>query len=337
MATPIPMITGTTGPFTQKPGGFGRNAAHNVRQFQAEPAAANNNAPSSPFLNPVLLEVISGLFSGKPLDAEELLGKVQEGLKSMLPSSRPLPDVQYTQPVSVGMADVEPFFPAPGNFQDALGFAAESLKASQAGPNPFDLGSPGEEIKAQKEKIDNMIKPYLPLLENFLGEQGKEIAEKIESAMNASPEELLEQIKDDPTFGNIGNALPGLKNNSGLSNDILDVNKDGKVSLAEKAAETLFLDDSANLLKAALDTKVNGGLTAQEDFAKLQVLETALEEIQDKSSTFDGVITTAERKIALKAAENPTIGAVISEVLGELILTHDLGSKADAFQAAADQ
>lgn len=332
MVTPLKVISGVTGPYTGQVGGYGRNAASNVKTYVSAPAEGSKgpaSSPLGPLMNPAILAALAGLFSGKPANPQDLMNMLKDSMKDMMPGNRPLPDVQYSTQPDVGMADV---IPPPISYDDALAFSSEMMKApATVGPLGTDPSVPSTPVN---DKFGEILKPLLPVFKQLLGDQGGPIIDQLEKVLNGKPDELMdEMIKNNPMLSGMKDLLPGGAKSGGLSKEILDRDKDGKVSLAEKAAETLFMDDSVGLLQSELALKMNGGLNAQDDFDKMMVFEAFQNDLSGQTSAFDGKITVDERKWAMKAAENKFTADLVGEALDNVLLTHDLVSRATTFES----
>lgn len=311
------VINGATGPYTAQVGGYGKNTAHNVQQF-----VANNSGPKGPAgsLKPDSIMDIFKTISGEG-GPENILGKMEEMLKGQMPSAPELPDVQYTEEARLSDDSM---------YQDLFGFSTQIMAQplqGPTGPSPLPTLPPDSEGAKKFDSMRNMIKGALSLL-SMLSPSIKDIEEKLKPILDADPNKALEDMMKNGPMGNMKDMMNTQSKNYGLSNEVLDRNKDGKVDIAEKAAETLFLDNSINLMKDEVADKLADPTLMIQDFDKSMAYSTLSTSLDKETSKFDGQITVNERKWGVTVAENKATTSLVSGILDKLLLNHDLRAKA---------
>lgn len=305
------IINGQVGPNSlHQAGGYGANAGHNVKQYLTQPGQGQK--PGMSDMQDILKD-LPDIMSGN-VDPQDLMEKMQGKMPgNMAPKS--VPDIQYTTDDAV-------FGFQKSHYQDTLAFSSEMLELGNGGGS----ANPADQFKQQHEALKSKLGPILGLAKNIPG--FGDIVSQVEDALNMDPNDLLEQMGGNSMLGGLGNMA---KPNIGLDKDLIDRNQDGQISVAEKAAETLLLDDSANALKAEVSSKMAGIDIL--DFDKTAVLTRLQDDLAPEASAFDGKITVKERKTAQKLAEDKDGAQVVGAALDKIMIDHDLDNKAQSFQS----
>jgi hypothetical protein len=330
VSTPT-LINGLTGPYTGQVGGYGKNTAHNQKQFLSQPT------PPKPSFGPDKMKDLGEIFTGGG-NPESIIKILQGMMKDMAPTAPELPNIQYTEASNVG---------TPALYDDVLAYSKDILQepapaaATPTGPGGIPMPKmpsmpDKKEMVAKFTQARDFIKNALPLASMFLPSL-KGVEAKLKPILDADPEKAIEDLMSGKAFGPLPTGLPDFSvaanpKNQGLAKELLDRNKDGKVDEAEKAAETLLLDDSVNLLKAQIGSKLADSSFVGDDanYDKAMAFSTLNATLDGQISAFDGTITVQERAWGVKAGENKETAELVGNILDTLLVTHDLRSKVAA-------
>jgi hypothetical protein len=186
-------------------------------------------------------------------------------------------------------------------------------------------------LRQEKEKMKVMI----DTIGGLFGEDMKNQMKEIMDQMDGDPSKMFDQLKDQMGM-DLGDFLPGGGKSAklNLADAIVDRNGDGKVDLAEKAAEAIFMDDSVNRLKSNIADKLSDSMYEVENVEEAASFRTLQGTLQNESSTEDGTITTSERKWAIAAGEQQASAGLIGEILDSIIVREDLRNRAIDFEAS---
>jgi hypothetical protein len=338
----VTLISGAQGPFTNRVGNYGRNAGANLKTYFAAPAAPQAETPSSqpksPFGDlfgggdlmsklPDLMKLVQNLMNPGGSDPKEMMKSIMSLFGGKFGAPKETPDVQFIAPNNLAGG---------GKVDDALGYAFELLNAKVGegtGNSPFPSlpKLDGDALKNEKEKMKGMI----DMIGGLFGEDMKNQLKEMMDQMDGDPSKMFDQLKDQMGM-DVGDFLPGGGKSAKLSLDdsIVDRNGDGKVDLAEKAAEAIFMDDSVNRLKSNIAEKFADPMFEVENVVEAASFRTLQGTLQNESSTEDGIITTNERKWAIAAGDQKPSAGLIGEILDSIIVRENLRDRAIEFEAS---
>lgn len=336
--TNVSLITGAQGPYTNKTGNYGRNAGANLKQYfaapAAEPSTPSSNSPKSPFgdlFNMDNLSALTQLFQNfmNPggSDPKEMMKSIFKLLGGKLGGApKNTPDVQFIAPNNLSSGR---------KVDDALGYAKEVLDAqvgstgSNGSPFPSLPKLDGDALEAQKKQMKAMI----DMMGGMFGDDMKQQMNDMLENMDGDPSKMLEQLQEQLGV-DMGDIFPGGKAvKLSLSDSLLDRDGNGKVDLAEKAAEALFMDDSVNRLKSAIADQLADPMFEVENFEKATQLKTLQGTLQNEASTEDGIITAKERQWAISAGDQDATAEVVGGILDLILVREELRSQATTFEA----
>jgi hypothetical protein len=276
---------------------------------------------------PALITLVQNMMNPGGSDPKEMMKSIMSLFGGGFGAPKETPDVQFIAPNNLASG---------GKVDDALGYASELLNAKVAegsgnGGFPNMPKVDPDVLRQEKEKMKVMI----DTIGGLFGEDMKNQMKEIMDQMDGDPSKMFDQLKDQMGM-DLGDFLPGGGKSAklNLADAIVDRNGDGKVDLAEKAAEAIFMDDSVNRLKSNIADKLSDSMYEVENVEEAASFRTLQGTLQNESSTEDGTITTSERKWAIAAGEQQASAGLIGEILDSIIVREDLRNRAIDFEAS---